>query len=207
MMKMITGSLVVLLIFSPLVYAGYSDGLISAGEYESGVEWFSGTLVVNGGGADEIWARNSSRLKVLSTSSPLGLEVGGLMDIKMDNFSYLEYSGGLTQELWMYKNAIANLYGGRIDGISSVQYTVTTGADPHINIYCQEGWSWILDGTQKKVGITGLWLDNTTFNIHFTANGESHGYDPVWTNINVITPEPATLFLLGIGGLLIRRKK
>jgi hypothetical protein len=30
--------------------AGYDDGLISAGEYEPYVEWFSGTLVVEGGG-------------------------------------------------------------------------------------------------------------------------------------------------------------
>jgi hypothetical protein len=33
-----------------ITQAGYDDGLISAGEYEYGVNWLSGTLVVNGGG-------------------------------------------------------------------------------------------------------------------------------------------------------------
>ena len=42
------------------VYAAYVDGLISPGEYEWYVEWLSGTLVVDGGGAAVIDAADSS---------------------------------------------------------------------------------------------------------------------------------------------------
>jgi len=155
-----------------------------------------------GGGADTIDVRNSARLRVLSTSFPLGLYVGGIMDIMMTNYSHLDYSGGLTQELSLFKSATANLYGGRIDYLNSHQYTITTGADPYINLYCQLGWSWI--SNNPLVGITGLWINGSAFNIRFLNDV---GYDPVWTNINVITPEPATMLLLGLGGLLLRRKK
>ncbi len=44
--------IITLLLFAlclPMAYAGYTDGLISAGEYEYGVDWLSGLLVVNGG--------------------------------------------------------------------------------------------------------------------------------------------------------------
>jgi hypothetical protein len=33
-----------------VVCAGYDDGLISIGEYEWGVDWLTGILVVDGGG-------------------------------------------------------------------------------------------------------------------------------------------------------------
>jgi hypothetical protein len=183
-----------------ITYAGYDDGLISAGEYEGGVDWLDGQLIVDGGGAVIIEVWNSACLEVRSTSTPLGLGKGGIMDIALTNTSRLDYYGGLTEEIALYKNATANLYDGRIDYITSYQYATTQ----HINITCQTGWEWIWEG-QNIVGITGLWRNDTGFTIHF-IDKQNLGFDPVWKNINII-PEPATLTLLGIGGLLLRRKK
>lgn len=150
--------------------------------------------------------QNFSHLKVWSTS-PLGY-MGGIWDINIKHNSHLDYYGGWTEELTIRGNATADLYGGQIDGISSYQNIITTGADPHINIHCQPGWSWKYENGVIR-GITGVWRDgsNTSFDIRFTTNGESFGIDPVWTNINVIIPEPATISLLALGGLLIRRKR
>ncbi len=198
-------SIITFLLFAlclPTTYASYDDGLISAGEYEGGVDWLSGLLVVDGGGAVIIEVWNSACLEVHSTSTPLGLGKGGIMDIVLDKNSHMDYYGGLTEEIILYKNATANLYGGRIDGITSFQYATSE----HINIYCQTGWSWLYGASNKIVGITGLWKDGSDFTIRFTSNGEAFGADPVWMNVNVI-PEPATLTLLGVGGLLLRKRK
>jgi hypothetical protein len=115
------------------------------------------------------------------------------LDIALTNTSHMDYYGGVTQELSLFKNATAYLYGGRIDYISSHQLVQWLNGEPfgqHIIIDCQLGWSWILDSSQKKVGITGLWRDNSAFTIRFTSSGEYYGVDPVWMNVNVI-PEPA----------------
>ncbi len=50
MKKMIP--LLILVCCGFMVAAGYDDGLISGGDYEEFVEWFSGTLIVDGGGGE-----------------------------------------------------------------------------------------------------------------------------------------------------------
>ena len=206
MMKKLVLLLLPVFCFS-ITYAGYENGGVIT-TYVGDVDCFGGLLEVkNGGAADLLEMQNSSHLKVWSTSD-LGY-MGGIWDIRLLDHSHLDYYSGWTDELTLYNYATADLRGGRIDGISSFQYVGQIGrdwVDPHINIYALPGWSWTLDDNQKKVGITGQWWDSTPFDIHFTTNGESFGYDPVWENINVI-PEPATLLLFVTGGLFVRRKR
>lgn len=188
--------------FTPLLVAGYSDGFITSGEYEYMITWRSNnpTLIVDGGGADRISVRDSGRLEVRSTSTPLGIDIGGVYDIALFNTSHLLYTGGLTELITIGSSATAELRGGSINLIKSMQFTEKTGADPHIDLYCQSGWSWI--SNNPLLGIQGLWLDDTSFYIEFINDST---YDTVWTNINII-PEPTTMLLLGLGGVLIRRK-
>lgn len=191
-----------------LTSAGYEDGLIGPGEYEGSIDWESGLLVVNGGGADRIRVLQSARLDVWSTSLFVP-GYGGIWDIVLRKNSLMNYYGGETEELTIYDNATANIYGGRIDAITSFQNVFWMYGEPtgqHINLYCQTGWSWLTDGAQNKVGITGLWMDNTPFTIQF-QDRTSLGFDPVWANINVIVPEPASIMLLALGGLLIKKRK
>jgi hypothetical protein len=190
-------------------FAGYSDGFITAGEYEYAVRWsnYQTPLIVDGGGADQISVRDNGRLIVKSTSKPLSAyhPVGGVYDILLYNTAHLLYLDGVTELIRITGNGTINstaeLRGGSINWINSMQYTATLGLGPHIDLYCQPGWSW-LDGDPMK-GIKGNWMDGSPFEIKFSNDPT---YDPVWTNINVIIPEPATLMLLGIGGILLRRK-
>ncbi|MEJ5260520.1 MAG: hypothetical protein WHS88_10050 [Anaerohalosphaeraceae bacterium] len=206
-MKKIIPFLFLISCCSIIIYAGYEDGLIGPGEYEYEVEWGSGLLVVDGGGADLIMILSPARLEVRSTS-PLVPGYGGILDIVLYGNSHMDYFGGQTDELTVRGNASANLFGGRIDYISSfrnVQWVYGQPVDQKINIYCKPGWAWKYENNVIR-GITGRWLDNTEFNIRFTTNGEYFGYDPVWANVRVI-PEPAGFLLFGLGGLLLSRRR
>ena len=194
------------LVCASVGFAGYSDGFITAGEYEFGVTWrsYDPPLIVDGGGADRISVRDYGRLIVKSTSRPLSAyhPVGGVYDILLFNNSRLSFLGGATELITIGSSATAELKGGSINLIKSMQYTIKTNSDPHIDLYCKPGWSWI--SNSPLIGIQGNWMDGTSFRIEFINDAT---YDPVWTNINVIVPEPATLLLLSLGGLLTRRRK
>ncbi len=188
----------------PILGGVASDGFLTAGEYDHGmITWrsYDPPLIVDGGGACEIAVRDSGRLIVQSTSTPLGVDVGGVYDILLFNNAQLLYLDGVTELITIGSSAVAELQGGCINYIKSMQYTETTGTDPHIDLYCLPGWSWISDNS--LLGIEGQWWDGSSFSIKFINDFD---YDPAWTNINIITPEPTTMILLAVGGLLLRRK-
>lgn len=185
----------------PIVFAGYSDGYLTADDgYQGYITWrsYSPPLM----GALGITVRDSGYLIMQSTSAPLEMLVGGVYDIALGNSGQLLFLGGETELITIGNNATAVLKGGSINLIKSMQFTTETNSDPHIDLYCRlDSWSWISD--DPLLGIQGLWLDGTPFHIEFINDFD---YDPVWTNLNII-PEPTTLALLGLGGLLIRTKK
>lgn len=191
-------------------FASYRDGYLTAEDgYQYGfITWrsFDPPLIVDGGGAIEISVRDNGRLIMQSTSAPLAPawdpHPGGVYDILLGHNAQLLYLDGVTEFIGIGGNATAVLKGGSINLIRSGQYTITTGAGPHIDLYCQPDWSWLYTD-DKITGITGFWMDDSFFRINFIDDAT---YDPVWTNINVIIPEPATLMLLGIGGILLRRR-
>ena len=126
-MKRLLGLLMFAYISVSMSFAGYSDGWITAEEYEGHVSWTNSnqSLIVDGGGAIGIEMRNHSQLEVRSTSSPLGLG-SGIQVIGLNDYSHLDYRNGETFNLMLYGNATADLYGGRIDYLTSFQYAATT---------------------------------------------------------------------------------
>jgi hypothetical protein len=158
-------------------------------------------LLLRGGGAIQISVRDNGRLIVQSTSTPLQRYVSGVYDILLFNGSLL-YLDGVTELIAINDDSVADLKGGSINYIKSMQYTNMTGDDPHVNLYCLPGHAWI-NGDPLK-GVQGRWWDGSPFSIQFINHVE---FDPAWTNINFIIPEPATFVLLASAGLLLRRKK
>jgi len=121
--------------------------------------------------------------------------------------SDLEFYGGEVHQLSIGTYATAMLGGGRIDRIWRSQDAWQYGGDPpellpnpHITIIGD------LDSVNHNIGtnvLTGNWLDGTGFNIQLI---DVDGYSPAIENIQFI-PEPASLLLIGVGGLLLRRTR
>ncbi len=177
---------------------GAFDHVISDTYEGGGLTLQSESLLVTGAGAYRIEARGVSYVEVQGTA-PLQEFVGGIGMILLDGGSSMNYYGGESASLRVYDNAYAVLQGGRIDYIRSFQYVMSPNQTyiPHIEIVSTE---YDFDSSTNK--LTGVWMDDSTFDIQLV---DQSGYDPVIENI-FFTPEPATLCMMGVGVLLLRRR-
>jgi len=165
------------------------------------------TLIVTGGGANSIRAFDSSSIEIKNTL-PLQIGVGGLYGLLLYDNSMMNYQDGEMGSFRIYENARAIFEGGRIDYLSSYQdvFDVIIGWEKnspiyntHIEIICKD-----YEFDISKNRLKGTWGDDSTFNIKLL---DQDGYDPVIDNIKfTLLPEPATLVLLALGGMAIRRR-
>jgi hypothetical protein len=177
-----------------------ADGYLTTGEYVSRIlAENNDKLTIIGGNATTLDAYDSSRIEIYFTSLPLSYtEKRGVYDIHLNDSSTLLFSGGATESLKVGRNASALLTGGTINVITIYRRPQDSCL---VTIDCRDGWEWLYTAG-KITGITGLWKNGDPFEIELYNLGSP--WPPTAQYVNVI-PEPATLLLLGFGGLLLRR--
>jgi len=164
-----------------------------------GAKTLTGTqsMLVTGGGGDALTLFGYSQAEIKNTS-PLVEGYGGIWQITAADYSHTVITGGEIHTLLIGIYATAQISGGRIDQIRS-SYALPDAS--RIVLTCNPGY--LLSYTNSVVtGISGTWQDGTEFNIYFDNPA---GSSTVFSNMTII-PEPATMLLLAVGGLLLRRK-
>lgn len=160
------------------------------------------------GGMYELTLFDSSSATINGTSDLIEGS-GGIWLVSMSSDSSLEMSDGQIHELAIHNYATAYLSGGLIQQIWSSQNAWTYAGDPPVlvpNPHITIVYSGDLPDWDAGTNIlTGLWGSGDPFSIQLI---DVSGYDPAIENIQFeLIPEPATIVLLGLGGLLIRKRK
>jgi len=194
-MKRLLPCLLLLPVFVPMSFGEITFNYTISDTYEFGIfSLNSESLLVTGAGAEQIHAIFDSYIEVQDTA-PLEDNVGGINGLNLTDSSLLNYYDGEMSGFRIYNDATATFSGGRIDYISSYQ---DSDQIKHITFIADVD---SIDLTGSL--LTGNWLDGSGFSVTLL---DQTGYDPVYSNINFI-PEPATILLFGLGGLMLRRRK
>jgi hypothetical protein len=203
-MKLFT--MIALLSISSMVFAGY-DYIITEGDFVGLSLDDHQALLMTGGGGDSLSLSDWSYGKIQNTSPYSVYPRGGIREILLMGYSHLDFYNGDVFTLSLSAYSTAAIYGGQFSEIMSGQSAWKHAGDPpvqvpnpHIEIVCRD---WLYNAANKR--LTGTWGDFSAFNIKLL---DVQGYSPTIDNIQfTIIPEPMSLMLLALGGLLLRRNQ
>ncbi len=180
-----------------------NDGLLSIGEYGGNIKVKENSiLTVNGGGASDINLFDNASLTVISTSEPFVDYQSGISWITPSDNSSVTISGGIVNYVYLGKNSTVLLNGGQVNFIRSIQ---KPDLGKTITIDCKNNWSWIGE-KNNYTGIIGEWHNGEDFYISFLNDTIQNKYPDTWTHVEVV-PEPASMILLGLGGLFLKKRR
>lgn len=131
-------------------------------------------------------------------SGPITVDIlGGYVNIlNVIYSSEVNISGGRVRNVFPGNSATVNLYGGQIDNIAG-------GDDSIVNVFGYDLASANIGGSYGDGWVSGFWADDTPFSIDLY---HSNTYSHIVLHDTAI-PEPATVLLLGLGGLAFLRKR
>lgn len=140
---------------------------------------------ITGGYAYSVFTRYNSTVNFSGNANSVSL---GVVDSGIVNMA-----GGTTTYLRAGNISSINLYGGIVSEYLNAWDSATVNIYGYGFNYDPSAGSW--DGGQ----LTGFWLDDTPFTIDL--------YDAqTYNHINLI-PEPATVLLMSLGSLILRRRR
>jgi hypothetical protein len=156
------------------------------------------SVLVNGGGGLQFHLFDNSYGRIESTSRTSYNPSFGIGTIIVANSSSLVVTGGEIGDLLLNGPLHVTLSGGTVEHLALA--TGTQGGVTNIEIICK---SWVYNsGTEL---LTGIWGNDAPFRIQL---GEEIPW-PIGSTFDsidfTIVPEPLSLGLLALGGLLVRR--
>ena len=173
----------------------YSDGTITTGDSLNDVFAYNDASVLMGGG-------QVNHLDLLNTSSfemTAGTLSGQVSVWEQSELTILD--GQINASLQGSNNSIINLYGGEItDWIYAEELGI-------INIYGYDFAYEPLGGSRNGGQLTGRWAYGGTFALSFVDNIDLGSTYDDHVVLHEFIPEPTTLLLLGMGGLMLRKRK
>lgn len=151
------------------------------------------TIQMTGGSIDTIFMHDTSTLNVSD---------GYIAWVNGQDSSTIEIIGGDISRLYANDSSIFNIHGGRFGWLDSAFDTLLTANISGVFNIFGYGFTY----TPAEVGegsflLKGFWRNGDPFRVGLT--------DRVYSNHVILheVPEPCTLSLLALGGLLLRRKK
>ena len=184
-------ALLISLVLSVSAFA--TDYTITGGYYGTKIYHNNDTLLMTGGGVNSLTAEDYSVLDIRNTS-PFAAGSGGIGTLDLEDSSRLGFSGGQLNWFDIDDYATAALSGGKINKLEND----SQGGYASVEIICKE---YSYNSQTKK--LTGIWGNDSAFNIQLA---DLAGYVPTYNILEfTIIPEPTTLLLLGLGGMLIRK--
>jgi len=151
------------------------------------------TLFMTGGGHDLNLSGWSTGI-IHDTDTLVGPYEGGIWEVTVSGHSELTINDGEFYEMVCDDYSTTNLHGGQIFGSLEVEHITTW-----VHIY---GYGFNNDPFTGSP-LTGFWADGTPFSINL-IDDTIPTYDQI---VFHIVPEPVSMLMLGLGGLLVRSRK
>lgn len=171
---------------------------------------FPSSLIAN----DYVWTDNGYDMNWTSGDLKITLAQWSTIDkLQAYNNVTVEMYGGGGNQFYMYDNSSLTMYGGSINylylydnatvSIFLNSYMNTLYIDPAstgwVKLYAKNVTFEALGGNPGQGTLYGNWLAGGYFGFDLTGNG-------AYSHIQIV-PEPATLIMLCIGGLALRKKR